>query len=81
VGRALVGDLTPAARRGRIYGFYFAVQGVMMLLGNLAFGVVVDHFGAIGFKVALLGDAVIALIAAAGMLAWGLRVKLAGQDV
>lgn len=80
VGRALIGDLTPAAHRGRAYGIYFAVQGIMMLLGNLLFGEVADFFGAIGFKFALLGDAAIAGLAGLGMMLWRSRVTLPAQD-
>jgi MFS family permease len=80
VGRALIGDLTPAAHRGRAYGIYFAVQGVMMLLGNLMFGFAVDYFAANGFKLALLGDAAIAGLAALGMMLWRGRVRLPDRD-
>lgn len=69
-GKALVGDLSPPAARGRAYGLYGAVQGFALLAGNLLFGALADQFGS---RVPLALDALLALLAAAGLMVWRRR--------
>ncbi len=71
--KALVGDLTPPAARGRAYGAFAMVQGLALLAGNLLFGAVADAAGGgdAGLRTALGLDALIAALAALGVFAWG----------
>lgn len=62
--KALIADLTPAARRGASFGIYNAVLGVGALTASLLFGVLYTRFGpaaAFGTGAALAGAAAIVL--------------------
>ncbi len=45
-GKALVADLVPAAVRGRAFGWYNALIGLVALPASLSFGALSDRFGA-----------------------------------
>jgi MFS family permease len=60
--KAFVADLAPLAARGRAFGLYHAVTGIMILPGNLLTGLLWQRFGA---AVALTIGAVLAAVSAA----------------
>lgn len=45
--RALVADLAPAGARGRAFGWYNAVVGIVALPASLSFGLLADRYGAL----------------------------------
>ena len=63
--KAFVADLAPAAARGRAFGLYHAVTGIMILPGNLLTGLLWQRFGA---ATALTIGALFAGVAAALLL-------------
>ena len=63
--KAFVADLAPASVRGRAFGLYHAVTGIMILPGNLLTGLLWQRFGA---ATALLIGALLAGVAAALLL-------------
>jgi MFS family permease len=63
--KAFVADLAPAGERGRAFGLFHAVTGIMILPGNLLTGYLWQRFGA---GVALLTGAALAGVAAALLL-------------
>ncbi|HZS35586.1 MAG TPA: MFS transporter [Polyangia bacterium] len=51
--KALIADLAPASRRGRAFGLYYAVVGLIALPASLGFSALADRFGALpAFSVA-----------------------------
>jgi MFS family permease len=63
--KALVADLTPAARRGAAFGWYNAVTGMGALIASILFGELYEHFGApVAFMTgaALAGAATVLLL-------------------
>ena len=64
--KALVADLAPADARGSAFGAFHFVQGVAAFPASLGFGLLWDH---LGHTAAFATDAVLALVAAAGLLA------------
>ncbi len=63
--KALIADLTPAARRGAAFGWYNAVTGIGALIASILFGELYEHFGA---SVAFMTGAVLAGAAAVLLL-------------
>ena len=68
--RAFVADLVPATRRGTAYGWYNLTIGLGALPASIVFGVLWDRYGS---RVAFEYGAVLALAAALGMAAIGVR--------
>jgi MFS family permease len=60
--RALVAEIVPREVAGRAYGVQLAIEGLLVLPANLAFGFAYAHLGA---HVAFAGAGVVALIGAA----------------
>jgi MFS family permease len=63
--KALIADLTPAARRGAAFGWYNAVTGIGTLVASILFGELYEHFGApVAFMTgaALAGAATVLLL-------------------
>ena len=63
--KALIADLTPAARRGAAFGWYNATTGVGALIASVLFGELYEHFGA---PVAFMTGAALAGVAAVLLL-------------
>jgi MFS family permease len=63
--KALIADLTPAARRGAAFGWYNAVTGIGALIASILFGELYEHFGA---SVAFMTGAALAGAAAVLLL-------------
>jgi MFS family permease len=74
--RALVADLVPGELRGRAFGVFHASVGLASLPASLLFGVLWKTFGS---PVAFLVGAAVALLATAGLLAFGPRRPVAGE--
>jgi MFS family permease len=63
--KAFVADLAPAALRGRAFGLYHAVTGLLVLPGNLLTGLLWQRFGAgaaLGLGALLAGLAALLLL-------------------
>ena len=77
VEKALVKELAPARARGRAYGAYNFVVGVTALPAGLLTGAI---WRAAGAPIALGLSAVVALVACALLLAWGVLVQPGGAS-
>lgn len=75
--KAFVADLAPLAARGRAFGLYHAVTGIMILPGNLLTGLLWQRFGA---AAALTIGAVLAAVSAALLLSVVRERHLTGSE-
>lgn len=67
VEKALIKDLAPEAARGRAYGIYNFLAGIMALAAGLLTGAIWQNLGA---QTALITGAAIALVAALLLMVW-----------